>query len=138
MNGIIQEFKGKYRFLSNFWPASVKLDNTIYPSVEHAYQAAKTLDGEEREGICRARTPGRAKREGRKVKIRGDWGSMKVKVMENLLRQKFATGELRSLLMQTAGRTLIEGNNWGDTFWGICKGRGRNVLGCLLMKIRDE
>ena len=58
--------------------------------------------------------------------------------MEMLLRQKFADPALREQLLNTKDSMLIEGNNHGDTFWGVCKGEGQNQLGRLLMKIRQE
>jgi predicted NAD-dependent protein-ADP-ribosyltransferase YbiA (DUF1768 family) len=58
--------------------------------------------------------------------------------MEEILRMKFADERLRDKLTSTAPVELVEGNWWGDTFWGVCKGVGENHLGRLLMKIRDE
>jgi predicted NAD-dependent protein-ADP-ribosyltransferase YbiA (DUF1768 family) len=83
-------------------------------------------------------TPSQAKWEGRKIPIRKDWEDVKLDVMESLLRVKFADLELKQLLLATGTAKLIEGNFWGDTYWGVCAGIGRNNLGKLLMKIRDE
>lgn len=58
--------------------------------------------------------------------------------MEELLRLKFADPDLRAKLQATAPGYLEETNNWNDTFWGVCRGRGRNTLGSLLMDIRDN
>jgi predicted NAD-dependent protein-ADP-ribosyltransferase YbiA (DUF1768 family) len=58
--------------------------------------------------------------------------------MRDLLRQKFAHPELRRLLLATGDAELVEGNTWGDRFWGVCAGRGQNHLGRLLMAIRAE
>jgi predicted NAD-dependent protein-ADP-ribosyltransferase YbiA (DUF1768 family) len=58
--------------------------------------------------------------------------------METLLRQKFAHPELRAKLKETNDAELVEGNWWGDRFWGVCRGEGENHLGKLLMKIRAE
>ena len=79
-----------------------------------------------------------AKSFGRQVKLREDWESVKVDIMEMLLRQKFARPALREQLLNTQDSILINGNNYGDTFWGVCKGEGQNQLGRLLMKIRQE
>ena len=57
--------------------------------------------------------------------------------MRHLLFKKFSQYEFFELLMLTGDAELIEGNNWGDTFWGVCNGRGENMLGKLLMEIRD-
>ena len=135
----IDKFDGENAFLSNFHPSPIRVQGIWFPTVEHAFQAAKTLNPAERDEIARATTPGRAKRLGRRVTLRRDWESVKVGVMEDLLRRKFdGVGPLRQQLQDTSPAELIEGNTWGDTFWGVCKGRGQNQLGLLLMKIRDE
>jgi N-glycosidase YbiA len=134
----INNFQGKYRFLSNFYPALVLLDGIEYPTVEHAYQAAKTLDNTQRFLVCIAPSPGRAKAAGRHLSLRSDWEEVKLKVMEDLLRQKFKKSLFKTMLLETGNAELIEGNTWGDRFWGVCNGVGQNNLGKLLMKIRDE
>lgn len=108
-----------------------------FPTVEHAYQAAKSEHPLVRESFLQCATPGEAKREGRKVTVRRDWEQIKVSVMRNLLIQKFSDPELKQKLLDTAPNELIEGNWWGDKFWGVCRGEGKNVLGKLLMSIRD-
>lgn len=109
-----------------------------YPTTEHAFQAAKTLDEKEREKIRVAKTPGQAKRLGQKVTLRKDWESIKIKIMLNLNRQKFDRADLGDRLVDTGQAELIEGNTWGDTFWGVCKGVGKNHLGKILMEVREE
>jgi ribA/ribD-fused uncharacterized protein len=133
----IRGFTGKHRFLSNFTPAKVWLDDVPYVSVEHAYQAAKTLDPQERAIVRNAPTPGKAKRMGRMVKIREDWERVKVGVMFGLVMQKFAIHELREMLLMTDGQLLVEDNDWGDRFWGVCDGEGQNWLGRILMGVRE-
>lgn len=134
----IESFSGDYRFLSNFWPAEVMFQNIKFPSVEHAYQAAKSKDGDVWLEFSTLPTAGVAKRFGRNIEIREDWNSIRLNVMFKLLEQKFAHPELKELLLATSGCELIEGNNWGDTFWGVCKGEGKNHLGRMLMSIRDS
>jgi N-glycosidase YbiA len=134
----IDKFDGGYRFLSNFYMHPVKLDGVIYPSSEHGYQAAKTLDPAQREIIRTCSTPGQAKRAGKKVSLRPDWESVKLQVMEDLVRQKFNSPGLKELLLSTNNDELVEGNAWGDTYWGVCNGRGQNHLGKILMKVRQE
>lgn len=144
--GTIASFTGDYRFLSNFYEAPVWFVGKQYRTVEHAYQAAKTSDPKQREAVRRAETPGQAKRMGRQVVMRPDWDDVKVNVMHQLLRQKFGveglnpsiTDKLKNELLATGDAELIEGNHWGDTFWGVCRGEGENHLGKLLMKVRDE
>ncbi len=126
-----------YEFLSNFYAVTVRLDGVEHRSVEHAYQAAKTLDLLEREHVRSAPTPAVAKERGRQVTIRPGWDELKVAVMRDLLAQKFSDPVLRKRLAATAPLDLIEGNTWGDRFWGVYEGEGENWLGRLLMEIRD-
>ncbi len=140
----ITEFKDEYRFLSNFYPASVRLRGREYPSVEFAFQAAKTLDENQRLSILNCSTPGQAKKMGQTVALRPGWEGMKIRVMEALVRYKFEHHqELAEALLATGVATLIEGNTWGDTFWGAVFGfdnkyRGENHLGRILMRTRVE
>src|ERR1700677_1422695 len=101
MNKAITHFRGPYRWLSNFWPAKVTLDGMEFSSVEHGYQAAKTLDLDVRSRIAALTTPGEGKRMGRKLVVREGWDGMKLAVMEALLRQKFADADLRQKLLDT-------------------------------------
>lgn len=135
----VLEFQGEYRFLSNFWPAAVVLDSFLYPSVEHAYQAAKTLNPEIRSKIRELPKPGDAKRFAKMLQLRPDWKQVKLSVMEDLVRQKFFMNQFcREKLLETGEAELIEGNTWNDTFWGVCRGKGENHLGKILMKVRAE
>lgn len=139
----IDSFRGKYACFSNFFKAPVVLDGVTYPTVENAFQAAKTFDEKERARFVDV-DPSMAKRLGRRVKLRSDWEQVKTGIMRDLLKQKFAPGtQFRRVLDSTMGCTLIEGNTWHDNFWGDChcarcSGReGKNTLGRLLMAIRD-
>lgn len=144
---MIDRFSGEYDFLSNFYEAPVlyyvdKVEMELpFPTSEHAYQFAKLdpltvqMDQISFFQLC---TPGQAKRHGRKVQIRSDWEQVKIPIMEKILRSKFEDELLRYKLLQTGTQELVEGNNWGDTFWGVCNGKGSNHLGKLLMKIRRD
>ncbi len=124
----IDRFDGEYRFLSNFY---IEPDGT---HVEDEYQSAKT-DPPAVE--LRTMFPGAAKRAGRKLKLRDDWDSVKVQVMADLVFWKFQNHpELLEKLIATGDEELVEGNNWGDMFWGACGGRGLNHLGRILMQVR--
>jgi N-glycosidase YbiA len=135
----ITSFRGEHAFLSNFTWCKVHLDGFEYTSTEHAFQAAKTVDEEERKVIRLCKTAAESKKLGKKVKMRDGWEEMKIRVMEDLLRQKFNQAKFAELLLNTGDEDLIEGNYWQDKFWGQCPiGVGFNHLGRLLMKIREE
>lgn len=132
----IERFTGDYAFLSNFHPSIVFLDGHMYPTVENAFQAAKCLHEEDRAQFATL-TPGQAKRLGRKVEMRPDWNSARLDVMHDLVLQKFKNhAELQEKLLDTNDATLVEGNQWHDTFWGVCNGVGQNNLGQILMNVR--
>lgn len=135
---VIDKFAAEYRFLSNFYPAKVKLDGLEYKTLENAYQAAKNFDLERRKMFLTLNAK-QAKDEGQKTLLRPDWHQVKILVMTNLVRDKFSNNpELCAKLLETGDAELIEGNTWGDTFWGVCKGKGENHLGKILMKVRQE
>jgi ribA/ribD-fused uncharacterized protein len=134
----IDSFSEEHRFLSNFYRSEVRYGGVTYPTVEHAFQAAKTEDPVARARIATAPFAGLAKRLGRHVVLRDDWERVKDDVMLSLLRQKFAEDPLRSMLRNTGEAQLVEGNVWKDTYWGVCAGKGLNRLGALLMLVRDE
>ena len=138
-------FSGVYDFLSNFYESPLEFEGVVYPTLEHAFQAAKTFSSEERAWIGEAASAGVAKRRGgprgergRRIALRSDWEEAKVGVMRVLLAIKFSHGdELSDRLLETGERELVEGNSWGDVFWGVYRGRGENWLGRLLMERRD-
>lgn len=145
----IDRFIGDHAFLSNFWPSPVAYpaggpDGAVYPTVEHAFQAAKTDDPAARRRVQAAPTPNAAKRIGRQVPMRPGWEEERIEVMRGLLRAKFAAEPLRSMLLSTGDARLVEGNTWHDQTWGQCRCRvhaatpGRNLLGALLMEVRAE
>lgn len=136
---MITSFSGEYRFLSNFWVHPILFEGMIYPSNEHAYVAAKTIVLSERELIQKLETPAEAKKYGRTIDLRPGWNQLKVNIMRFLVSEKFKDESLFQKLKETAPHDLIEGNNWGDTFWGQCPlGEGCNWLGKLLMETRDD
>jgi len=138
----IDDFHGEYRFLSNFGdcPNGVILaDGIRYPTSEHAYAANKTLEPLQREKIATLPTPGQAKRAGRDVAIRADWEVVKDDAMRKIVFAKFDQNPgLKAKLLATGDAQLIEGNTWGDIYWGVCNGRGHNMLGKILMEVRDK
>lgn len=154
----IAEFSGSYRFLSNFWSSPMTVIDPyieaeiVVPTVEHGFQMDKTTDAAQRRWVLSSTSPGVAKRRGKSVPPAADWDQYRLESMDYWLRKKFvpptvrlsdgsyiqAYHELAMQLIDTGDATLVEGNTWGDTFWGVCCGRGENMLGKMLMVIRAE
>jgi len=135
----IEKFAGPDRFLSNFYHAEIVWDGRSYPSSEHLYQAMKAGTEEEREWVRTAPTVREAKFRGQKIRATADWGERRVDAMRSALEAKFDQNpDLGAKLDVTKDAGLVEGNTWGDTFWGvdINTGRGENHLGRLLMELR--
>lgn len=141
----IRYFQDEYHWLSNFGYGSVPYGQLVFLTNENFYQAMKTTDQALREQMAPI-LPAQAKRVGQELELRPDWASVKDQVMMFGLSRKFQDGELRRKLLSTQGRFLIEGNNWHDTYWGVCDGKckkphsaaeGKNMLGYLLMRERD-
>ena len=137
---VISDFRGQYRWLSNFHLTPIEYEGKIYPSTEHAYQAAKSSLPDVRESFTKTHiSPALAKKWGRLVVQRSDWEQVKVQVMYDVCKYKFThDAELKQKLLDTGDAFLEEGNTWGDTFWGTVNGKGKNHLGMILMAIRTE
>ena len=137
----ITEFKDEYRWLSNFSPVSIELDEIEYPSVEHAYMSAKS-DNEYWKNYCsnKNNTAGEVKRASKTIILVDNWDEIKLSIMEECLMQKFTQEPYMTNLINTKNVEIEEGNRWGDKFWGIClkTNVGENNLGKLIMKIRKE
>lgn len=146
---MISGFSGRWYFLSNFYTCLIYHQGLEYKSVEAFYVAMKIdsdqlingkyyTSGDFREMISKLDNPGLIKKIGQKVKLRKDWDSKKLEYMNWAIREKFKDETLKELLLLTGDQEIIEENYWGDTFWGVCKGKGKNHLGKILMKVRDE
>lgn len=140
----IRGFFKEHRFLSNFYDGPVTYDGEVYPTVEHAFQAAKFDDLVYRETIRNAETPGQSKRLGRTrdYPLRDGWDSgLAVRVMGELVLDKFVSNpELGKKLLATGDAILVETNDWGDDIWGdstTTDKPGRNQLGNILMSVRS-
>lgn len=138
----IRSFSGEYAFLSNFYAYHMNIDSggTIVgvPTLEHAFQALKAKTKDECDWVLASSTPGISKKRGRKVSCWSDWNDIRDNIMLELLRIKFSEPEMAEKLLATGLATLVEGNTWGDTYWGVCRGVGENMLGTLLMQVRGE
>ena len=135
---MIRVFRGKYAFLSNFSASFVQYNGIVFPTVEQAFQAAKTLDKSIQEKFPFVNSPEDARYYGRRIQLRSDWESVKDGIMEDLIRQKFSEPHYKKLLLETGEDYIEEGNTHGDRYWGTVKGEGENRLGKLIMKIRKE
>jgi ribA/ribD-fused uncharacterized protein len=142
----IDKFTKEYSFLSNFFPVKIIWKGITFPTVEHAFVASKSNNPLFWDEISKlpAKSGGYAKKKGRKITLRNNWEKIKVIMMEEFLRQKFRYPHLEKKLINTYPNFLEEGNTWHDNFWGNCycnkckSIEGRNILGKLLMKIREE
>ena len=130
-----------YGELSNFAAFPIMIDGVLWPTSEHYFQAQKFKDRALQAKIRRAKTPMIAARMGRdrSKPLRRDWESAKVEVMMTALRAKFSQHEdLRALLLSTGDARLVEHTD-NDAYWGDGgDGKGKNMLGKLLMRLRDE
>jgi len=132
----IRGFFGEYRWLSNYHISDVYFEGILYPSTENAYHAAKSLDLFIRNQFIEL-TPNASKMFGRQITIRTDWDKIKYDVMCSVVFDKFYRNlELRQALIDTGTKHLSEDNHWGDQYWGVCDGKGENVLGKILMATR--
>jgi len=127
-----------YGWMSNFHRAPFEASGHTWPTVEHAFQAAKNYN---QDPMCtkirEAKTPGEAKKLGRQVELRPDWEDTKVDVMHYLVLAKFCTHlDLARKLLDTGDALIEEDSKW-DSFWGTGpKGTGRNEMGKILMNTR--
>ncbi len=138
----ISQFAGEHSFLSNFyhWPFEFEvLDWGKYEAetVEHAFQACKAVNQTDFEWVLAAAHPGEAKKRGRKIDLEPRWEEIKDEIMAAMLLKKFEHPHMSAKLIATGDQKLVEGNWWGDTYWGVCNGEGKNVLGHLLMNLRE-
>lgn len=143
-------------------PETGESDGIWYASSEQAYMAAKTLNIEIRRLISQM-TAAEAKKYCRSEEFKqryqrpdfwdidngyqrymhGVSDELCVHFMRDIVWQKFADPQLRKILLDTGDAHIMEGNTWGDDFWGKVVNRsghlvGKNKLGGLLMDLRNE
>jgi ribA/ribD-fused uncharacterized protein len=149
------ESKGDYRHFSNMSEHKITIDDVEYKTVEHYFQAMKAREFEDTEmyqKILKIKTPKAAKAIGQKIaNFKPEvWDKRKDELMEKGVRTKFVQHPtLRKQLLETGDKTIGEANP-RDTYWGIgtsmnlekakipSKWRGKNMMGKLLMKLREE
>ena len=133
---MIGEFRGKYYFLSNFSDSKIIINGITFLNGESAFHSFKDIS---RQSEFANLEPSIAKRKGRHVKLRQDWEEVKDDIMYQVVKAKFQqNNDLKEKLIATGDEYLEEGNTWNDTYWGVCKGRGKNMLGKILMRVRLE
>ncbi len=138
----VLRFRGRYWFLSSFYPSPIVIDGTEYPTVEHYFQSMKATDPETAERIRNMETPKQARRLGRRIKLREDWEEIKQIIMRRAVYEKFTQHpDLEKSLLETGDLLLIEGNNWGKSYWGCVRNKekklvGENHYGRILMEVR--
>jgi len=130
-----------YGWLSNFAPYPFVLDGKKWPTVEHYFQAQKFGNKKYQEEIRNSRKAVLAARMGRdrRHKLRDDWESVKVSIMKKAVKAKFSqNSHLGKMLVATKNALLIE-HTIRDAFWGDGgDGHGQNMLGRLLMEVREK
>lgn len=135
---MINDFRGNYFFLSNYYSCKVTYNGVTYQNTEAAFQAQKSTDKNVQRSFS-SLTPNEAKRRGRNVNLRKDWEDVKTQLMYEVCKAKFTQNTtLKEKLLSTENQELVEGNTWGDTIWGMVDGEGENRLGKILMQIRSE
>ena len=134
-----------YGAFSNLYPSTVTYESRTYPSAEHAYQAGKPRTDAVREWLLSAPSPALLAMAAHGLytwDIAQNWSAIKMDRMRGVLRAKFRQhADLRALLESTDDSRLVEAprvDNPPNRFWGEVNGRGRNMLGVLLMELRDE
>lgn len=138
---MIYFFREEYAWLSNYAECKIDIKGIIYDSVEHAYLSCKLPD-DEWKILCTRNSPRVIKQELTKRLIRPDWDDIKIDAMRYCLNEKFRQEPFRTKLIETGNQNIVEGNYWGDTFWGVDLKQdpniGENNLGRLIMSIRDN
>ena len=147
--GCVNRFRDEYAFLSNFHKCKIRdYEGNEFTSAEAMFQSYKTTDPKIRAKFAKM-GPKEAKAAGRKVKLRSDWEEIKFDVMWYVVYQKFSQNSLLTRqLIETSGMRLVEGNTWGDKYWGAIPTKvpvkdsetivltGDNRLGQILMQVR--
>lgn len=155
---IINFYKAEdlYGQFSNFYLRSIEVDGVTYPSSEHYYQTQKYPDNPDIvKSMMDTMNPGIVykiahDKNNSALYGRKDWNGKnennenneepyKHIVMMKALRAKFTQHEdFKKMLLETGNKTLVE-HTTRDKYWGDGgDGKGKNMLGKMLMIIRDE
>ena len=155
-----------YPQFSNYFVHDITIDGVVYKSSEHAFQCKKFLykgasktSRDYAEVIRNIKTPNMSRilasqkkmggyawtkplnvliDEYKSAKIDPNWDENRVDVMYNILRHKFQDPKLREILLSTGDKEIVEHTS-RDKFWADGgDGSGKNMLGKLLVKVREE
>lgn len=140
--GVVQDaksvrgFVGDYKWLSNFYPCRVEYEGLVYRSSEGAYQSAKFPAGERVVYTTLGAAAAKALAHSRVVDAVW-WAGREDQVMRDVVWAKFSQNpDLAARLVATGEKFLEETNWWNDTYWGVYQGKGKNMLGQILMETR--
>lgn len=134
-----------YGAFSNLYRREIEFEGVVYPTAEHAYQAGKPRKDSVREWLMSAPSPSLLAMAAHGLyswDIQSNWSKVKFERMKQVLRAKFTQHEdLTALLLSTGEARLVESatvDNLVNRTWGEVNGKGKNMLGKLLMEIRSE
>lgn len=133
--------QGPHFNFSNFARWQIYVDGKFWKTSEHYYQAMKFLEEDIQEAVRVTATPAKSAAMGRdrSLPLRHDWEAVKEEMMLKALRAKFTQHKtLKDELIETDDAILVE-HTKNDRYWGDGgDGTGKNRLGHLLMKVREE
>lgn len=134
------QFKNDYFFLSNFYVCNIELELggkiCKFTNSEAAFQAQKNLEVADKFALIK---PLQAKKLGNDLVITTpNWDTYRLIAMGKALQAKFSQNKGLLVALRCVKDEIVEDNYWHDTFWGRCKGEGKNMLGKMLMFIRDH
>ena len=134
-----------YGAFSNLYRREVEFEGEAFATSEHAYQAGKARKPEVRKWLLAAPSPALLAMAAHGLyywDVAPGWSTSKFDRMRAVLRAKFTQhADLRDLLLSTGDARIVESatvDNDVNRLWGEVNGAGKNMLGVLLMEIRDE
>jgi N-glycosidase YbiA len=131
----------EYGCFSNFSAHKIFLKGKSWKTSEHYFQAQKFVGTSHEEELRLADSPMQVAKMGRDRKrpLRKDWEKVKDNIMIEALRAKFTQHkDLKEILLGTGDAILVE-HTKNDNYWADGgDGSGRNMLGILLMQLREE
>lgn len=156
---MIDRFRDEHFYLSNMYVVERQLvtpDGLRVPTAEHYYMSMRFKDRLARSAIASARADeedtrphahGKAAKELAHTLIEHGWphcghDARGIRIMKHAVSEKFTLNpDLAEKLLSTEDEELVEGNNWGDRFWGVSpigSNTGENHLGTILMEVRND